>query len=80
MANITKRAETLAKDYELGTNAEDFYNYIVDSLINGQRQQVISLFNMMHKDNQQDFLINFLDVKIGYHKSTLNICIIELTQ
>lgn len=80
MAKIYKRAETLAKEYELGKTEEDFYQYIVDSLVNGQRQQVRSLFNQMHKDNQQDFLINFLDTSIGYHKSTLNICIIELTQ
>jgi len=77
---MKKRAETLAKDHELGTTAKDFYQYIIDSLINGQRQQVRSLFNEMHKDNKQDFLINFLDVSEGYHKSTLNICIIELTQ
>lgn len=77
---MAKRAETLAKELELGTEAEDFYQYIIDSLINGQRQQVRNLFNRMHKDAKQEFLINFIDVKIGYHKSTLNICIEELTK
>ena len=77
---MKQRAGTLAKEYELGKNAEDFYQYIVDSLINGNRQQVRNLFNEMHKDDQQNFLINFLNVREGYHKSTLNICIIELTK
>ena len=77
---MKKRAETLAKEYELGKHAEDFYKYIVDSLLNGNRQQLRNLFNEMHKDDQQNFLINFLDVREGYHKSTLNICICELTR
>lgn len=76
---MAKHAQDLAKDYDF-TNENDFYQYIVESLINGQRSQVRTLFNAMHKDSKQDFLINFLDVSIGYHKSTLNICIIELTQ
>lgn len=74
---MKKRAHTLAKEYDFNSEHE-FYDYIVNSLINGNRQQVKELFNSMHKDSQQDFLINYLDVKIGYHKSTLNICIGEL--
>ena len=74
-----KRADSLAKDYELGTEAVDFYNYIVDSLINGQRQQVRNLFNKMHKDDKQNFLVNFLEDDNGYHTSTKKICIVELT-
>lgn len=76
---MAKRAETLAKEYELGKSREAFYTYIVESLINGQRQQAKDLFNEMHKDDQQHFLIDWLDPKIGYHKSVMNICIIELT-
>jgi hypothetical protein len=76
---MTQRAHTLAKYYEVGKTEEDFYNYIVDSLVNGQPQQVKELFNEMHKDAKQDFLINFLKPSIGYHKTTLNICIVELT-
>lgn len=75
---MVKRAETLAKEYELGTEARDFYTYIVDSLINGQPQQVKKLFNEMHKDDQRNFLINFIKPESGYHKSILNICICEL--
>lgn len=78
---MTHSAETLAKTYELGSDrAEAFYDYIVETLINGQRPQVRQLFNEMRKSSQQDFLINHLDLSIGYHKSVLNICIIELTQ
>lgn len=77
---MSKYAQDLAKQYELGNNQEDFFNYIVDSLINGQRQQVRNLFNEMHKDDQQDFLINHLDVNVPIDKSVLNICIIELTK
>lgn len=76
---MKKYAQTLAKEYGFETEQE-YYNYIVSSLVNGQRQQVKDLFNEMHKDSQQDFLINYLDTEIGYHKSTLNICIIELTK
>lgn len=77
---MKKYAEELAKDYELEEENEyGFFQYIVESLINGNPQQVKNLFNEIHKESQQDFLINFLDVKNGYHKSVLNICIIELT-
>lgn len=78
---MRKTAERLAKEHELGMSSEDYYNYMVDSLINGQRQQVRDLFNSMKPDSKRDFLINFLDVRhIGYHKSILNICIEELTK
>lgn len=75
---MAKRADTLAREYELGNEDYNFYDYIIESLINGQRQQVRDLFNKMHKDNKKDFLINYLDESIGYHKSTKNICVDEL--
>lgn len=70
-------AEDLAKDYDFETK-EDYFNYIIDSLINGQRQQVKDLFNQMKGEDQQYFLINFLDSDQGYNISTKNICIGEL--
>lgn len=76
---MKKYAEDLAKDYDFNTR-EEYFNYIVESLINGQRNQVRNLFNKMHKDDQQHFLLNFLEIGNGYHESTKNICIIELTQ
>lgn len=75
---MKNHAETLSKKYDLGNNENDFYNYLIDSLINGNRSQLRNLFNEMNKDSQKTFLIYFLDVKIGYHKSALNICISEL--
>ena len=76
---MKKYAETLAKELEFKT-AEDYFNYIVESLINGQRQQVRDLFNAMRKYDQNLFLTTYLDVSNGHHKSTLNICIGELTE
>jgi len=71
-----KYAETLAKEYDFETK-EDYYNYIVESLINGQRQQVRDLFNAMRKSDQQEFLINFLQEDDSYQTSTKKICIDE---
>lgn len=73
-----KFAEDLAKDYDFN-GAHEYYDYIVESLINGHRQQVRDLFNKMHKDSQQDFLLNYLG-NDGYEQSVKNICIIELTK
>ena len=75
---MKKYAETLAKEYDFETK-EDYFNYIVESLINGQRQQVKNLFNAMKKDDQKEFLIDYLENDNGYQTSTKNICISELT-
>jgi hypothetical protein len=75
----TKKAHLLAKERDLGNTAEDFYKHIVNSMQNGQRQQVRNLFNRMKKHNKFDFLVNFIDVSVGIEKSTLNVCIEELT-
>ena len=75
---MKKQADTLAREYEVGNDSEDFYNYIIDTLINGQRQHVRDLFNMMDKHSKSDFLINHLDNETGYHISCKNICIDEL--
>ena len=75
---MKKYASTLAKEHELGTNENDFFAYIVESLLNGQRSQVRSLFNSMKTDCKHNFLINYLDISIGIQKSCLNICIAEM--
>jgi len=74
---MKNRAETLAKEYEFKHEYE-YYDYIVDSLINGQRQQVRDLFNQMHNDDKQYFLNNYLQEDSSYHTSTREICIGEL--
>ena len=74
---MKNRAETLAKEYEF-EHENEYYDYIVVSLINGQRQQVRDLFNQMHNDDKQYFLNNYLQEDSGYHTSTRKICIGEL--
>ena len=73
-----KEAQTLAKEYELGTEETDFFNYILESLINGQRQQVRDLFNMMKPHNKRTFLIDYLEDDNGIQTSCKNILIDEL--
>ena len=74
---MKKRVETLAKEYDFEFEHE-YYDYIVESLINGQRQQVRDLFNQMHNDDKQYFLNNYLEEDSSYHTSTRKICIGEL--
>ena len=76
---MKKYAEDLAKEYGFNTK-EEYFDYIVCSLINGQRQQVRNLFNTMKGHDQEEFLTSYLDLSEGFHKSTLNICITELIQ
>jgi hypothetical protein len=75
-----KRANKLAEYYELEENTCNcYYNYIVDSLINGQRQQVRSLFNQMHKEDKKEFLSEFISMSDEpYHIEVREICINEL--
>lgn len=72
-----KYAIDLAKEYNFSTESE-YFDYIIESLINGQRTQVKALFNAMHSGDKENFLINHLDVSEGIQKSCLNICIGEL--
>jgi len=72
-----KYAEDLAKEYDFNTK-EEYFNYIVESLINGNRTQVKELFNQMKPESKNEFLINYLDLTKGIEKSVLNICISEL--
>ena len=75
---MSKHAATLAREYDF-ESAWDYYNYIVESLRNGNRQQVRDLFKAMKTDDKHDFLINHLDPSEGIQKSVLNICITEMT-
>ena len=72
-----KYAEDLAKDYDFQTESE-YFDYIIESMVNGQRQQVRDLFNAMHNEDKQKFLIDHLDLSMGIQKSVLNVCIGEL--
>ena len=74
---MKKYAETLAREYDFETK-EEYFDYIVESLINGQRQQVRKLFNQMKAYDQKEFLVDYLNDGIGIEKSVKNICISEL--
>lgn len=74
-----KYAETLAKEYDWESK-EDYFNYIVESLINGQRTQVANLFNQMKGEDQKEFLVDYLNHDNSYQTSCKNICIGELTK
>jgi len=76
---MKKYAEDLAKEYDWEV-ASEYYDYIIESLVNGQRQQVKKLFNRMKPEDQNEFLTTYLDVSTGHGKSVLNICIGELTK
>ena len=78
---ILSHLMTLAQQHDFNT-AEEYNFYIVDSLINGQRQQVKELFNDMQPDDQISFLNNFLDQSPAIYtreiiKEVRNICIQE---
>jgi hypothetical protein len=73
-----KYAKDLTKQHELNHGAESYFQYIVDSLVNGQRQQVKDLFNAMKKCDQEEFLNDFLKEDGGHDTSTRKICIGEL--
>tara|TARA_R110000751_G_scaffold85111_2_gene169984 strand:+ start:922 stop:1152 length:231 start_codon:yes stop_codon:yes gene_type:complete len=75
---MKQQAETLAKEYELGNTKDDFFNYILESLINGQRQQMKDLFNMMKGEDKKTFLVDYLEDDNGIQKSCKNILISEL--
>jgi hypothetical protein len=49
-----KSAKVLAKDYDFTTDIE-FFDYIEDSLINGQRKQMMELFMMMDTTSRKNF-------------------------
>jgi len=72
-----KYASTLAKEYDFKTK-EQYYDYIILSLINGNRDQVKNLFNQLRKKDQKDFLNNFLSDCDPDEKECKNICIGEL--
>ena len=48
---------TLLRQYKM-KNTQDYYDYIVESFDNGQRDQAIELFNRMKGDQQKCFLLN----------------------
>lgn len=74
-----KYAETLAREYDFTTKFE-YFDYIIDSLINGNRSQVKDLFNQMKGTDQKEFLVDYLQNDGSYQTSVKNICIGEFTK
>lgn len=61
-----KKAKNLAKSYELGSCEYDFYNYIVDSYINGNKKQCFELYKEMIKADRLYFLNNYSNIPIEH--------------
>jgi len=72
-----KSAETLAKTYGWSTG-EEYYDYIVESLINGQRRQVRNLFKEMNSECKREFLNNYLENDNLHHIETKEVIIAGL--
>lgn len=51
------RIETLLKRYEF-EHPMQYFDYIIESYINGHKAQAIELFNLMKIDEQKTFLLN----------------------
>ncbi len=73
---MKKSAQNLAIDYELEEpTAAAFYSYILESLINGNRQQCIDLFLEMNDHSRYVFLAEFLEHDNKIQSSCLRICL-----
>jgi len=57
---MAKKLKTLAKELEF-EKPEEYYDYIIMSKVNGQKHQVIELFNQMKKDDKLFFLNEYLE-------------------
>ena len=69
-----KSAYKLARENDF-QNGEEYFNYIIESLINGQRGQVKSLFMELNKLDKREFLNDFLNVEDEHQKEVQEICI-----
>lgn len=76
MKNL-KYAEDLAKSYDFKT-AEEYFQYIVESVINGQRTQAKSLFLKMDGYDKTRFLIDYCKTQGDQGESAKNVCIQSL--
>ena len=72
---MAKTAEKLAKELELGEYPVNYYDYIVESFVNGQKTQCVNLFKRMIKSDRITFLTNYLDEKDYYHNETRDLII-----
>jgi len=67
-----KKLLTLAK--ELDFTAEwQYYQYIIDSWYNGQKQQVLQLYKQMKKEDKKEFIVMINDNSTITHEITQGI-------
>jgi len=62
-----KSAKELAVYYELGFQAEYMYQYILDSYMNGNKEDSLHYFLEMDSDSQKDFMTVWLDINNHIH-------------
>ena len=55
-----KKLITLAKELDLEFSS-DYYDYLIDSYVNGQKLQCEKLFKAMKKADQKYFLASYLN-------------------
>lgn len=58
------RADKLAEKYEVGNYPSDFFRYIEDSFYNGNKQQVVRLFNEMESEDKVIFLTEYCELEL----------------
>jgi len=56
---LENNAEELAQEYDF-TYDYEYYDYIIDSYINGQKQQMFNLFNNLDNESKKAFF-EYLD-------------------
>lgn len=59
------KIDTLLKRYEF-EHPQQYFNYIIESYINGHKEQSITLFCQMKEDQQKTFLLNACDMYSGF--------------
>lgn len=69
--------EDLLEEYEFET-PEEYYQYIIESKVNGQSRQVAEFFGYLAEDKQSWFLNEYLSDDIEVHRQVKRICINSL--
>ncbi len=59
---MAKKLITLAKEYDFNTELE-YFNYIIESIVNGQRKQARELINKMQKKDKKEALQHFAQLE-----------------
>ena len=71
LKGMNKTIEQLAKELDFET-ADEYFQYIVDSEINGQHKQVLDLFKRMKPSDKEYFMMFWIDTNDQQHINTIN--------